>query len=151
MPSSTAGRISIYYHFTSLKVLHTNISGWFSIRDCVTASFLESPGLFIAFWPISITLVWMVLTRLLISMSTNPFSDCTERANNNWYHRHFHASFFSFIWQGLGIYLSFLFPSVLPCGQPERVSLPLLLTLLFQTRQQSKFLYQLINRITCVR
>ena len=55
----------------------------------------------------------MVSTRPLISKSLQQtFGVCTECANDNWYHHHFHVPFFfSILQQGLGTYLSFRFLS----------------------------------------
>ena len=44
--------------------------------------------------------VWMISIRPLISKSTspctNPFGDCTDCTDYNWYHRHFHVIFMFF-------------------------------------------------------
>ena len=61
----------VYYYFTFLKVFHTSINRRFLTGVWVTACHLKSSGLFSVFWPI----VWMVSTRLLISMS---FRSCTN-------------------------------------------------------------------------
>ena len=43
-----------YYYFTLLRVFHSSVSWWFSSWVWVTTSHLESPGLFLVFWPILI-------------------------------------------------------------------------------------------------
>ena len=55
-------------------------------------------------------------SQVLQSLSQS-FGDCTELNNYNWYRHHFHVQQ---LFQGLSNYLSFHFPSVLSCGQPER-------------------------------
>ena len=74
------------------------------------------------------TEVWMDLTRPLITKSSNPCG------NLWWLYRRapitirisfsfmFHSFFFFVSVLGLGSYLSFCFPSVLPDGQPERLT-----------------------------
>ena len=70
--------------------------------------------------------VWTISTQLLISKSSSPFTNLlltvqsvpiTNGINVN---SMFHS--FSVFLQGLGTHLYFLFPSVLPCVQPERRS-----------------------------
>ena len=70
---------------------------------------------------------WMVSTRPLISMSSIPFINplvtiLNAPITNGITVTFMFNRFFKVLKQGLGTYLSFRFPSVLPCGQPERQS-----------------------------
>ena len=83
----------------------------------------DSRTLFSILADLNNALVSMVSIRPLISKFSNPctFGDSTKRVNYNWNHRHFHVlQFVSVLFQDT--YLSFCFPSVLLCRQPEQQS-----------------------------
>ena len=69
------------------------------------------------------TVVWMVSTPLISKSSIsciNPFvTELSAPVTIGITVTFIFHSFFSILWQGLGTYYSFPFPSVLPCGQPE--------------------------------
>ena len=71
---------------------------------------------------------WIVSTFPLISKSPSP---CTNPVVTllsapitigNTVTSMFHSFYFQFLLQGVNTYVAFGFPSVLPCGQPERQS-----------------------------
>ena len=107
-----------------MKVFHTSVSWWFFTGVRMTASFLTSPGLFSVFWPIS-TLLYFGWSPLILL-----FPSPSVLESNLWllYWAHqlqlVSASLScSIVFCTLArsvTHLSFRFPPILPCGQPER-------------------------------
>ena len=114
-------------YFTHLWVFHTRLIWWFSTGDS------KSPQGSMIFPSILAHLnnavFWMVSIHSLIFKSSSPFTNLLVTVPSapiiisSTVTFMFHSCcFFFIIMQGPGIYLSFRFLSILPCGQPERLS-----------------------------
>ena len=104
--------------FTLLWVFLTSVSWWifhWSVSESKSLQVCQTLHRILA--DLNNGVVWMVSTHRLISKSFclyQSFCDCTEHANSNCFHRHFHVSlfflvFFLVLLQVLGTYLSFYF------------------------------------------
>ena len=77
----------------------------------MTASLLQSLGLFSIFWPICSLDCLRSSSYFQVPQSIyQSFGECTKCTNYNWYHRHFHVpQFFQFVSKVLEFILLFVF------------------------------------------
>ena len=112
--------LSLLLSLISSKVSPTCVTWWFFTRVWVTETLFKSPGLFSVFRPISTLLCldglhWFSYFQILQSLYQS-FGDCTERINQNWFHRHFHVSQ---LFSSLARFRCLSLFSVLSSGQSE--------------------------------
>ena len=80
-----------------VKTLDCGITPALVFHGSLSMSLQVSTTLLSILTDLNNALIWMVSARALISKSSCPFGDCTERINYHWYHRHFHVPrFFQF-------------------------------------------------------
>ena len=103
-----------FFFFINLKVFHASINRWFFAGQHVSSSLSILAHL-------RNIVVWMVYTRPLISQTsrlcTNPLVNEPRAPITIGITLTFMFHSFSVLWQGSGTYPSFLFLSVLHCGQ----------------------------------